>query len=410
MDMLQHRNRIAAASISIALYWIVARLMPGIPDAAPFLLRFRWQYRLLLIAAGAVTLLGVPGGAGISRFSLMLRLFTAFPVCFTTGSNPLVPAFFILAVIQESSFRQSVGWSAGIVLGYIIVLLLTVVPERLVFGVFIPGVSAEGLLILWGLTMPPMVLALCFRWVLLRERRWREAVDRLDNAVSKLTETNLGYQGYAQEIRYASIADERRRISREIHDTVGCSLTNIRVMLEAASLKMKLSPGKSLELIEQSMHEAAGCLEQTRAAMRRLRNRGSPAARGLPAIQRLVNAFSETTGIRVKTEYGNVPAEWPEETERAVYRLVQEGMTNAFRHGMATEIMIYFQQDGDALRLTVRDNGDGSAEIKEGLGITGMRERVKSLGGSVQVGPRPDGFEVRAVLPLPSPQSQEKEV
>ena len=171
---------------------------------------------------------------------------------------------------------------------------------------------------------------------------------------------------------------------------------------------MDRSPDETRQLIGQSIDEAGICLEQTRQAMRQLRGREFMMPSGVSAIQRLVRAFSDVTGISVEAEYGNVTVNWPKDVEKTVYRLVQEGMTNAFRHGMATEIMIYLWQDADMLRLIIRDNGSGSGEIKEGLGITGMRERVGSLGGDLEVGPRPDGFEVRARLPLPEEETVDK--
>jgi len=211
---------------------------------------------------------------------------------------------------------------------------------------------------------------------------------------------NLGYQGYAQEVRGKSIAEERLRVSREIHDTVGYSLTNIRVMLEAASLQQSDKPEETVRLINLSMEEASDCLEQTRQTMRQLRIRDEPVLSGLSAIQRLIRAFSDVSGIKVVAQYGNVPSKWPISVEKAVYRMIQEGMTNSFRHGMATEIMIYLWQDEKILRIIIKDNGSGSGEIKEGIGISGMRERITGMGGELQVSRLSDGFEVKAEIPL----------
>jgi len=398
---VNQRHRIISVAISLVLYWCAWRSLPGVIDSYPFLTRYAWQYRLLLAIAAALALIGAIGDARVSRTTLFLRLMVLYLVGYTTGSTIAVPLLLALASIQESGFRQGLGWAAGIILGTLGVTLLTIVPDRLVFGVLMSGPGPADRLVLLGSATAAGALALGFRRARRQEERWRDAVERLDLAVSRLAEANLGYQGYAQELRGTSIAEERRRISREIHDSVGYSLTNIRVMLEAAVIRQKDHPDETVRLIEQSMDEAGLCLEQTRQAMRQLRGREVPVPSGPSAIQRLVRAFEEVTGIRVNAEYGNVPVVWPLAVEKAVYRLVQEGMTNAFRHGMATEIIIYLWQDEDALRLSVRDNGRGSGEVKEGIGIAGMRERVEALGGEVAVGPRPDGFEVRAWLPLP---------
>ena len=398
--MRKNRHRIIAVLLSLVLYWCVSRQIPSLLVSSPFLVRYLWQYQVLLGLCAFLALLGAFGDAGFSRMAILLRLPLIFLICYTTGADPVIPSLLVLAIIQETGFRQDAAWGGGIIVSTIIITVSTVIPDRLVFGVPIAGMGGVPLLAFVSLTAPAILLAQFLRAAMDKERRWHESVDRLDLAVSKLAEANLGYQGYVEEVRGSSIADERRRISREIHDTVGYSLTNIRVMLEAATLRMDTNPGETRGLIDQSINEAGLCLDQTRMAMRQLRGRVVRIASGLPAIQRLVTTFSDISGIHVEAEYGNASAIWPMPVERAIYRLVQEGMTNAFRHGMATEIKIYLWQDDKALRLVVRDNGSGSGEFKEGLGITGMRERVEALGGDVRVGPRPDGFEVRARLPL----------
>ncbi len=400
------RFRIATALSSLIIHAGVILLVPNIVDEFPFLERFMWQYRFLLGLSGFLVILGIFGDEGNSRFTLFLRIGITCLIGFTTGGYPLIPVLLLIAIFQEVGFHQKPPWAAGIILGSTLVILIVIVPEQLVFGVLTPSLGRNGLLIFLAFTLPSAILSMGLSFMTDRERSWRDSVDRLDLAVSKLAEANLGYQGYAQEISGRSIAEERRRVSREIHDTVGYSLTNIRVMLEAASLQLPTRPEETVRLIDQSVEEASLCLEQTRQTMRQLRAREDPTISGLSAIQRLVNAFSEVSGIKVIAEFGNISVRWPLAVEKAVYRLVQEGMTNSLRHGMATEIVIYLWQDRDALRIIVRDNGKSSGDIKEGIGISGMRERVDALGGNLQVGPGPDGFEVKAMIPL----SNEEEV
>ncbi len=399
--MVKSHSRIAAAAVSLFLYWVIWKSIPGIVEKIPFLERFVWQYRFLLGFAAFLAIFGGFFGVEISRFTLLLRLMVVYLYCYAVPGDPYIPVLFVLAVIQETGFRQSTVWGGIIIALTLSAALIAVIPDRSVFGVPVSGWNPGEFIVFAALVLPAIVLAQMLRRALDGETRWRGTVDRLDLAVSRLAEVNLGYQHYAQEVRGDSIAEERRRISREIHDTVGYSLTNIRVMLEAATLRMNNNPDETVELIRQSVEEADLCLEQTRMAMRQLRTREISAASGISAIQRLVKAFGDVTGIRVCADYGNVPSNWPIIVEKTVYRLVQEGMTNAFRHGMATEIMIYLRHDKDVLRLIIRDNGRGGGEVMEGLGITGMRERVGALNGEVEFGPCPDGFEVRAWLPLP---------
>ena len=393
-------TRFAVAFSSLVIYGGVLLLIPDLVGEFPFLVRFLWQYYALLGFAAILSIIGMFGEYGFSRFTLYLRIGIACLIGFTIAGNPLIPALLLLGIFLDAGFRQKTAWVVGIILTATTVLLVVILPEQLVFGVPVPGMDRDELLVFLVIIFPVAALSTGLSVMTNREMRWRLSIDRLDLAVSKLAEANLGYQGYAQDIRLRSIAEERRRISREIHDSVGYSLTNIRVMLEAASLQMPTKPEETDKLIHQSMDEASLCLEQTRKVMRLLRAREDPPVTGLSAIQRLITAFAEVSGINVVAEYGNAPVRWPIAIEKAVYRLIQEGMTNAFRHGMATEIVIYMRQDQDMFQIIVRDNGSGTGEVKEGIGIAGMRERVTALGGNLQVGPHPDGFEVKARIPI----------
>jgi signal transduction histidine kinase len=102
----------------------------------------------------------------------------------------------------------------------------------------------------------------------------------------------------------------------------------------------------------------------------------------------------------VDFQYGNTPWSFGETLDAVLYRLVQEGLTNSFRHGKATKIRIVFWSHEGELRITIWDNGTGSYSSDEGLGLRGMRERVEALGGSIDHHNTVDGYELSAVIPL----------
>ena len=225
---------------------------------------------------------------------------------------------------------------------------------------------------------------------------------RLDEAVSRLSAANLGFQKLASAAEERSAEDERKRITREIHDAIGYALTNLIMMAEAA---IRMSPRDALglrDLLAQAREEAQVGLNETRKALRLLRNVPAERVQGLPAIHRLVGLFGSATGVEVKVEYCNAFQSYGEEADMVVYRMIQEGMTNAFRHGRATVIRLQFWQDAGGLRVTLWDNGRGVDQtVKEGIGLSGMRERLERIGGNVQAERVPDGFALRAWIPLP---------
>lgn len=226
-------------------------------------------------------------------------------------------------------------------------------------------------------------------------------VERLDRSIAQLVDANMGFQRYAIAAGATSAESERKRISRDIHDTAVHSLVNIIMLAEAATDRI----GGDERLLARIISVAKDAVSDTRVSLRELRDMEELAAPGLGAVDRLARVFSEATGVRVSVNYGNMSADPGAEAGEAIYRLVQEGLTNAFRHGAATSVDVSFwieaAEGGPVLGIRVRDDGRGAAAIEKGIGLSGMEERLRAVGGGIEAGGLADGFEVRAWLPLP---------
>jgi signal transduction histidine kinase len=233
-----------------------------------------------------------------------------------------------------------------------------------------------------------------------RYYRTAERNSRLNETADRLTEANLGFQKYALTVGNSSILEERNRFSREVHDTIGYTLTNLIIMIEACQDLMKKNPEGLQHMLLRAGELAQDGLSDTRRALHALRRLGVRELRGIPAMDKLVQTFRNATGVEVAIEYGNIPWNMTETLERTLYRFIQEGMTNAFKHGRATKIYINLWMDERSLIINLRDNGRGSKVIKEGIGISGMRERVEELGGVISAGNVTDGFKLSARIPV----------
>ncbi len=227
-----------------------------------------------------------------------------------------------------------------------------------------------------------------------------EQSERLDEAVRGLTLANLGFQKLASSAEERSADDERKRITREIHDSIGYALNNLIMMMEAATRLAAKDAYALRELLAQAREEAQTGLNETRKALRLLRGASQPQVHGLSAIHRLVSIFSSATGVEVKVDYCNADQSFGETIDLAVYRMVQEGMTNAFRHGHATLMRLHFWKDSSGVRVTLWDNGSAADGMKEGIGLSGMRERVERIGGHLRADTVPDGFQLSAWVPF----------
>ncbi len=182
--------------------------------------------------------------------------------------------------------------------------------------------------------------------------------------------------------------DERRRIARELHDEAGQVLTAVKIELD-------------LEGRTEASEMVARALAQVRDVTNLLR---PPVLDDLglePALRGLVDDFARRTRIDAALDTsGGVPPLAPAH-EVTVYRVVQEALTNVARHSGARTGQVRLADEGEALRLTVEDDGRGVAgEPAANLGLLGMREPITAAGGTLVLGAaRGGGFRVEAVLP-----------
>lgn len=224
-------------------------------------------------------------------------------------------------------------------------------------------------------------------------------LEQMNGAITNLTRTNIGFQHYAVSVQAQSAQNERNRITREIHDTAGYTLTNLRMMMEAA---IRVNRNRNLELdriLQTARDQAWHGLNDVRRALRVLRAEETPRDTVTASVYKLTRAFQEATGMEVSVVYGITSQTFGEAIDLALYRTIQEGITNAFRHGKVTRVDVHLWETASEVLLTIRDNGRSKATIKEGIGLTGMRERARNLGGEVHIDSSQLGFGLSVHLP-----------
>ncbi len=231
-------------------------------------------------------------------------------------------------------------------------------------------------------------------------RRQAEEIIRIDATVRALSEANLDFQELATRVQRETEEQERKRLAREIHDIVGHTLMNIQMMMEAATDLARNRREGLEDLLVKSRNQAQRGLLETRRAMRSLREVSKVPAGGMKRIAELARIFENATTVAVRLHMGNAPASFGVHVDDAVYRMIQECLTNALRHGNATEITISFWVVENAVRLSIVDNGAGAREIVPGIGLAGMSERIVHLGGALKAENTAFGFLVTADIPL----------
>jgi signal transduction histidine kinase len=204
----------------------------------------------------------------------------------------------------------------------------------------------------------------------------------------------------------ARAGQERLRIARELHDVLAHNVSLINVQAGVALHLLDQHPERArpaLEAIKEASSETLGEMRSVLSIMRRPGEEPprSPTA-GIDGLGDLV-ARTTAAGIPVETTISGEPRAVPASVDLAVYRIVQEALTNVARHARPAEAAVRLAYGQDDLTVEIDDAGAHRADGNGagGNGIAGMRERVAALGGEFSAGPRPDsGFRVKARLPL----------
>lgn len=264
-----------------------------------------------------------------------------------------------------------------------------------------PMPTAGELTVLVFVVSACSVVAILLYRTIDRETATRRANAQLEEAVRRLTDVNVNYQEYARTAERRSSQSERERITRDVHDTIGHLLITLNMMLQQASVMVGDRDRELADLLGQIGDETRSGIAATRRTLYELRAGSAPVVPFATALQHLASNFERITGVTVRVELTNVTlGSRDTEVEMFVYHMVQEAMTNAYKHGRSTQIDVILCRVGSAVRVSVIDNGRGSEQIAKGIGMRGMEERVEALGGSIAFGGIPGGFRVNAEIPL----------
>jgi signal transduction histidine kinase len=203
------------------------------------------------------------------------------------------------------------------------------------------------------------------------------------------------------------VTEERTRIARELHDVVAHSIGVMVVQAGAARLVVGKDPEGAAAAMTQIEETGRAGLAEMRRLLGILENDDQAAPLvpqpGLEQLDELLETM-RTTGLPVETTVEGTPRALPPGVDLTAYRIVQEALTNALKHGGRAYTQVLLRYEDDRLDIEIADDGPGpppDGTKTPGLGLIGMRERVALFGGSFETGARPGGgFAVRARIPL----------
>jgi signal transduction histidine kinase len=350
-----------------------------------------------------------PDARNLDALGVLLAALASLPLV----ARRRAPLAVFAVTAAASALLNGLGYPPGPPLGPTVALyFLALSPERtraprwlialVVIGLYVIHAGASGLAEDEFPTVPLLFGALVWggAWVIGDRVRQRHA------RIVELEERALRAEREAERERRLAAAEERTRIARDLHDSAGHAINVILVQAGAARLLQKENPERSreaLQTIEEVARETLGEIDQLVAALREDDLREDADGRVEPplglAVLDMLTARHRSAGLSVSVRERGSRRPLPPALDQAAYRILQEALTNAARHGDGSaEVEISFESSllelgiSNPIRL---ERVPGEA----GHGLVGMRERAALLGGSVEAGASNGVFRVRARLP-----------
>ncbi|MFJ2744707.1 sensor histidine kinase [Streptomyces sp. NPDC087440] len=364
------RDAVLACIVCVAvLAAALARPAPG-PDALD----------LALVLTGSLAL-----AAHRRAPVLVLALTAACMLGYVVHSQPGTSAAFPVVAGVHAVTRQGHRAAAG---GLGVVFLV---------GFFAASPSESGLertLLLHG-------WFLCAGVTGLIDKNWQAYLRQTEERAAEAERTR-------EEAALRRAGEERLRIARELHDSLTHSISIVKLQ---AGVAVHLANKRGEEVPEAllAIQEASGeAMRELRATLEVLRTDVVPPGTGLDRLPELVER-ADAAGLATSVSVGGQERPLPDAVDRAAYRIVQEALTNVARHAGRARTTVRLTYGAAELEVLVENEGEADVPVPpvEGRGLTGMRERVAALGGTLRAGPRPEGgFAVRAQLPCPPKESE----
>lgn len=245
-----------------------------------------------------------------------------------------------------------------------------------------------------------LVYMISLLWAQFDEKERILSLNRqLNEANSELQKANVQLEQYAEEKEQMVATRERNRLAREIHDTLGHALTGIITGTEASIALMDVAPDMAKKQLKVITEVARQGITDVRRSVKALRPDALEKYDLEKAISTVVEDMRTVAHIDIDYHCSTSLNRFNNDEEEIIYRIVQESITNAIRHGHATAIQIDISRKYGTLIVRIQDNGEGCADIKKGFGLHHMEERLQLLQGTLRYNGE-NGFTVEAHIPI----------
>ena len=276
----------------------------------------------------------------------------------------------------------------------------------LLAAITVAAMCAQSPTFEFALTLLPLIITLyfCVRAINIYKEAHRLSQlhnQELNEAHQELQQAHVALQeASVHSMRYAALA-ERARLARDMHDGLGHQLTSLIVQLQALEIMLPGDPVQAANAVPAMLEVARKAMAEIRLAVREWSEDES--GLGVIALKGLISqTAAQSPHLSLEFQQDDDLSDWSVEMSVALYRILQEALTNIMRHTEATVASIQVQEDHQQVILTVSDNGQYTERVPliPGFGIKGIMERSKALGGSCTISQnQPHGLELQVMLP-----------
>lgn len=220
------------------------------------------------------------------------------------------------------------------------------------------------------------------------QRKAERAEAEAQSLLAKLQEAHMQLRKSAQQAEALAVAEERNRLAREVHDTLGHRLTVAAVQLEGAQRLIPRDPARAAQMVATVHAQVIEGLNELRRTVAALRAPLSADLNLAAALRHLTRDFAAATDMQVEVQLSDAIPPLTSAQRQVFYRVAQEALTNVQRHAGANRVRVALRQgEDDAVRLTIDDDGCGLATTPApGFGLRGMVERAQQIGAQLQLG------------------------
>ena len=221
----------------------------------------------------------------------------------------------------------------------------------------------------------------------------------LNDANQQLQAMNVKLVAYADEREHYGQINERNRVAREIHDTLGHMFTGLSYGMQAAIDMVEKSVPKTKEQLNNLLEITKKGMSEARRSVKALMPEESFEDKLKDKLEELIVGSKRLAPINIEYEIDIKRSSFKEDEALTIYRIVQESITNCFRHSKAKNLLILVREVNNNMYINIKDDGVGFKEKKSGFGIAHIKERVRLLNGNVEYKDE-NGFEVEVNIPL----------